>query len=65
MRLEGLEHLRGARRKTILFAPHFVGLDATLARLSLEFPVAMMYSRQKDPLFEARLLQGPHALRRP
>jgi KDO2-lipid IV(A) lauroyltransferase len=57
VRIEGLEHLpKGGR--TIVFAPHFVGLDATLSRLSLEFPVAMMYSRQKDPRFEALLYRG-------
>jgi Kdo2-lipid IVA lauroyltransferase/acyltransferase len=55
--IEGLEHLRG-KAKTIVFAPHFVGFEATLARLALEAPVSMMYSRQKDPLFEARLYQG-------
>jgi KDO2-lipid IV(A) lauroyltransferase len=55
--LEGLENLQPGR-KTIVFAPHFVGFEATLARLSLEFPVSMMYSRQKDPRFEARLLAG-------
>ena len=57
VRVEGLEHLKG-HSKTIVFAPHFVGFEATLARLGLEFPVAMMYSRQKDPVFEARLLAG-------
>jgi Kdo2-lipid IVA lauroyltransferase/acyltransferase len=57
VRLEGLENLDG-QAKTIVFAPHFVGFEATLARLSLERPVAMMYSRQKDPAFEARLLRG-------
>jgi KDO2-lipid IV(A) lauroyltransferase len=56
VRLEGTEHLRG--KKTIVFAPHFVGFEATLARLALEFRVAMMYSRQKDPRFEARLYAG-------
>src|SRR5918992_2515893 len=57
--VEGLETLSAlAGSKIILFAPHFVGFEATLARLALEFPVAMMYSRQKDPLFEARLLRG-------
>ena len=55
--LEGLEHVKG-KAKTIVFAPHFVGFEATLARLALEAPVSMMYSRQKDPLFEARLLKG-------
>jgi KDO2-lipid IV(A) lauroyltransferase len=57
VRLEGREHLDG-HGKTIVFAPHFVGFEATLARLALEYPVAMMYSRQKDPLFEARLIAG-------
>ena len=55
--LEGLENLKGHAR-TIVFAPHFVGFEATLARLALDFPVSMMYSRQKDPLFEARLYKG-------
>ena len=54
--LEGTEHLKGG--KTILLAPHFVGLDATLTRLSLDYPVAMMYSRQKDPRFEELMYRG-------
>lgn len=59
VRLEGREHLECERgRPVILFAPHFVGLDAALARLSLDYPVAMMYSRQKDPLFERLLYRG-------
>jgi len=59
VRLEGLEHLRALDgRPVIIFAPHFVGLDATLQRLSLEMPVAMMYARQKDPYFEAVLYRG-------
>ncbi len=57
VRLEGLEHLEG-KAKTIVFAPHFVGFEATLARLSLERPVAMMYSRQKDPRFERLMYEG-------
>src|SRR5262245_16589110 len=57
VRLEGLEHLENTG-KTIVFAPHFVGFEATLSRLGLDFPVAMMYSRQKDPVFEARLIAG-------
>ena len=56
VRLDGLENL--AHKKTIVLAPHFVGLDATLTRLSLDYPVAMMYSRQKDPLFERLMLRG-------
>jgi len=57
VRIEGREHLE-ATRKPSVFAPHFVGFEATLARLALDFPVSMMYSRQKDPRFEARLLAG-------
>ena len=57
VRLEGVEHLETGK-PTIVFAPHFVGLDATLSRLSLDFPVAMMYARQKDPLFERLLYRG-------
>jgi KDO2-lipid IV(A) lauroyltransferase len=57
VRLEGVEHLKG-HAKTIVFAPHFVGFEATLVRLTLDYPLAMMYSRQKDPSFEARLLAG-------
>jgi Kdo2-lipid IVA lauroyltransferase/acyltransferase len=57
VRLEGVENLR-PNTKTIVFAPHFVGFEATLARLALDYPVAMMYSRQKDPRFESRLLAG-------
>jgi Kdo2-lipid IVA lauroyltransferase/acyltransferase len=58
VQLEGLENLKSGNPKTIVFAPHFVGFEATLARLALEAPVSMMYSRQKDPLFEARLYKG-------
>jgi Kdo2-lipid IVA lauroyltransferase/acyltransferase len=58
VRIEGLENLKKASGPVIVFAPHFVGLDATLSRLSLEFPVAMMYSRQKDPRLERLLYRG-------
>ena len=59
VRLEGMEHLRALEGKpVILFAPHFVGLDATLQRLSLEMPVAMMYARQKNPVMERTLYKG-------
>jgi len=57
VRLEGEENLK-PDTKTIVFAPHFVGFEATLARLALDYPVAMMYSRQKDPQFDSRLLAG-------
>jgi KDO2-lipid IV(A) lauroyltransferase len=58
VRIEGLENLGKIPGPIVLFAPHFVGLDATLSRLSLERPVAMMYSRQKDPVLERLLYRG-------
>ncbi len=59
VKLEGVEHLRALDGKpVIIFAPHFVGLDATLQRLSLDMPVAMMYARQKNPVMERTLHKG-------
>jgi KDO2-lipid IV(A) lauroyltransferase len=59
VRLEGVEHLRAyPEKRVILFAPHFVGLDAALSRISLDYPLAMMYSRQKDARFEELLYRG-------
>jgi KDO2-lipid IV(A) lauroyltransferase len=59
VRVEGLEHLEAVSgKRTIVFAPHFVALDATWSRLSCQFPVALMYSRQKDPLFDAHMVRG-------
>jgi KDO2-lipid IV(A) lauroyltransferase len=59
IRIDGIENLKalgGAR--VILFAPHFVGLDAALLRLAMEFRICGMYAKQKDPLFERLLEQG-------
>jgi KDO2-lipid IV(A) lauroyltransferase len=59
VRLEGLEHLEAAKgRPVILFAPHFVGLDAAFARLSAQIPLVSMYARQKDPHFDALMTRG-------
>ena len=59
MRLEGGEHLRAlAGKPVILLAPHFVGVDAACTRVSCDFPLAGMYQRQKDPVFDALLLRG-------
>ncbi|HWA39126.1 MAG TPA: lipid A biosynthesis acyltransferase [Burkholderiales bacterium] len=57
VRLEGLEHLP-ADRPVVVFAPHFVGLDAALSRLSMERPLATIYSRQKDERFDALITRG-------
>lgn len=58
--IEGLEHLQALTgERVVLFAPHFVGLDAGGIRLSKQWPrMASMYSRQKDPLFDRLLYQG-------
>jgi KDO2-lipid IV(A) lauroyltransferase len=57
VRVEGLGHFAAAAdRPRILFAPHFVGLDAAAARLSLEHPAVAMYSTQKDPAFDRFLI---------
>ena len=59
IQVEGAEHLERLRGKpVILFAPHFVALDAGLLRLTMEHPVAGIYSRQKDRLFERLLTRG-------
>ena len=59
IRVQGLEHLRALDgAPAILFAPHFVGLDAGFARLSCEIDMVSMYARQKDRAFAERLLRG-------
>jgi len=59
VRVKGLEHLRGlAGRPAVLFAPHFVGLDAGFARLALELPMVSMYARQKNRAFDRLLYEG-------
>lgn len=52
VRLEGLEHLKALEgKRVILLAPHFVGLDAAVTRLAMDFLLAGMYSNQSDPYF--------------
>jgi Kdo2-lipid IVA lauroyltransferase/acyltransferase len=59
VRVEGLEHWRAASgRPVILLAPHFVGLDMGGIRLGSEYRVVSVYSRQKNPLFDAVLYRG-------
>jgi KDO2-lipid IV(A) lauroyltransferase len=59
VRIEGLEHYRVvADRPVIWLAPHFVGLDMGGVRLTTEFPLVSMYSRQKNPLVDRLLLHS-------
>lgn len=60
--LEGLEHVRHAQqqqRNIMLLAPHFVGLDASASRLTLEGPEgASIYAPQSDPEVDALVRLG-------
>jgi KDO2-lipid IV(A) lauroyltransferase len=59
VRIEGIEHWQAVRdRPVIWLAPHFVGLDMGGVRLTSEFPLVSMYSRQKNPLFDKLLYRS-------
>jgi KDO2-lipid IV(A) lauroyltransferase len=49
VRIVGYEHFESAPKPVVMFAPHFLGLDAGATRLSLELEGVSVYSRQKDP----------------
>jgi KDO2-lipid IV(A) lauroyltransferase len=59
IRIEGLEHLRAlAGKPAIILSPHFVGFEAAIMRLTMEFPVSGMYARQSDALADRVALRG-------
>jgi Kdo2-lipid IVA lauroyltransferase/acyltransferase len=59
VRIEGMEHFDAVRGgPLILLAPHFVGLDMAGVRLTLEFDMVSIYSRQKNAVFDAVLYAG-------
>lgn len=59
VRIEGLQHWHAVRdRPVIWLSPHFVGLDMGGIRLTAEFPLVSVYSKQKNPVFDAVLLHG-------
>ena len=59
VQVAGEAHLeRLAGQPVILLAPHFVGLDAAWARLTLERRMASMYARQKNAAFNKALKAG-------
>lgn len=64
VRLVGREHYDAARKPVVLFAPHFVGLDAGATRLAMEGEAVSIYSRQKDPYVD-RLLRRSRSRFRP
>jgi KDO2-lipid IV(A) lauroyltransferase len=56
VQVEGWEHLAAAHgRPVVLLAPHFVGLDIGAQRLAAEGRAVSMYSKQKNPVFDAFL----------
>jgi KDO2-lipid IV(A) lauroyltransferase len=57
--LEHLEELLRQKRRIILLAPHFIGLDAAATRLTLFLrESATMYTRQSDPDVDQLVRQG-------
>jgi len=60
--IEGLEHLEtllASKRRIILLAPHFVGLDASATRLTLFLEEsATMYTRQSDEDVDQLVREG-------
>lgn len=59
VRIEGLEHWEAFRdRPVIWLAPHFVGLDMGGTRIIAEYRGVSVYSRQKNPVFDAVLYHG-------
>ena len=59
IRIEGLEHWQAvANRPVIFLAPHFVGLDMGGIRIGAEYRVVSVYSKQKNPAFDAVLYHG-------
>jgi KDO2-lipid IV(A) lauroyltransferase len=59
VRVEGLEHWLAVRERPVIWlSPHFVGLDMGGIRLTAEFPLVSVYSKQKNPAFDAVLLHG-------
>jgi KDO2-lipid IV(A) lauroyltransferase len=56
VRIEGIEHLLALEgRPVILLAPHFVGVEAGGLVLAMDRMMVTMFSRQKDPAFDAFL----------
>lgn len=59
VRIEGLEHWQAVRDQPVIWlAPHFVGLDMGGTRIIAEYRGVSVYSRQKNPVFDAVLYHG-------
>jgi Kdo2-lipid IVA lauroyltransferase/acyltransferase len=65
-RIHGSEHLHSPDgRPTIILAPHFVGLDAGGTMVTMQVQLCSIYSNQKNPVFNARLLAGRQRFNKP
>ncbi|MFH1045296.1 MAG: lipid A biosynthesis acyltransferase, partial [Pseudomonadota bacterium] len=59
VRIEGMEHFQAVRGgPLVLLTPHFVGMDMGWTRLTLEFDMVSIYSRQRNEVFNAVLFAG-------
>jgi Kdo2-lipid IVA lauroyltransferase/acyltransferase len=59
VRIRGLEHVKSpAGRPVIMLCPHFVGLDAGAARMTMDILGCSVYSNQKNPVFNRLLYEG-------
>jgi Kdo2-lipid IVA lauroyltransferase/acyltransferase len=56
--IEVLKRLQAEGRPVILLTPHFVGLDAGGAALTLHFDCVSIYARQRNPVFDYWLHRG-------
>lgn len=59
VRVRGLEHVKDSSgRPVIMLCPHFVGLDAGAARMTMDILGCSVYSNQKNPVFNRLLYKG-------
>lgn len=60
LQLTGAVHEMAGNEATILFCPHFVGLDAGVTAITQQVPrrVLGIYTRQSDPVIDAWVLKG-------
>ena len=60
LRLQGVLHALQGEQPVVVFAPHFVGLDAgwTALTLTLARPLVTIYSNQADAVLDAWILRG-------
>jgi KDO2-lipid IV(A) lauroyltransferase len=66
VKVEGAEHvLNPANRPLIMVAPHFLGLDAGGVRVNTLVRGCSIYSRQKNPVWEAWLLKARRRFNEP